>query len=54
MNLLISILVGALLAYIAELLLVWLGLPGPLPMVIAIVVFLMAVFGGHRWNGGGF
>ncbi len=54
MNLIISVIVGALLAYIVELLLVWLGLPSPLPMIIAIVVFLVSVFGGHRWNGWNF
>lgn len=46
MNLLISIIVGAIVAYITKILLEFIGIPAPFPMLAALVVFLIVAFGG--------
>ena len=45
MNLIVSVIIGAIVAYICKLLLEWIGLPSPFPMLVALLVFLVLVFG---------
>jgi uncharacterized protein YacL len=49
MQLLISLIIAAIVAYIAKLLLEMIGIPSPFPMLVALVVFVVLAFG-ERWG----
>ncbi len=49
MNLIINILLGALAAFVTKYLLELLGIPAPIPMIGAVVAFLVVAFGGNRY-----
>jgi hypothetical protein len=51
MNLILNIVIGAIVAYIVLLLLEWLGIPAPIPVVAGLLTFLVVAFGGSRWGG---
>ena len=46
MNLLIAIIIGAIFAYITKLLLEFIGIPSPFPLIVSLVVFVVVYFGG--------
>lgn len=48
MSLLINLIIGAIVAFIAKYILEALGVPSPFPMLVALLVFLGVAFGGSR------
>jgi uncharacterized protein YacL len=51
MNLILNIIIGALIAYIVKVILEMLGVPAPIPMLGALLTFLLVVLGGPRVDG---
>ncbi len=46
MNLLVAIILGAVVAYITKLILEFIGIPAPFPLIVSLVAFVVVAFGG--------
>ncbi len=52
MNLLMNLIIGAIVAFIAKYILELLAVPSPFPMLVALLAFIGVAFGGSRLTDG--